>query len=262
MPNCKSSSKYKTIMPSILLVALIAGCPTAFAEQGWKLTQTAHFLGPQTTIVSKKGISIDAPEYGLRFVVTAPSYKLLVINDRQKIYALEDYSEWNAQTARLRSHTLAGTLPTLKKGPASVASMKAEEYLVKYFRNLKDPALPTVNGVTYDTELYVAKNLVVPRQFSEVFTLAGGIPCNLGFPIRLVRHYGRGRSDVEYDTFKVQPVKVAVDTKVPRDYRKAEDAMSVFMSPMRQMQSFGQGAGGMPFGGSRSPAPATSGQKH
>lgn len=220
MSKCKSQALVFSILAGGLLDLAIAA-PLLAGEPGWILTQDSDYYGTCRAEVSAKGFKLESRKLGMVMYTLPPKWDVVSINDKSKIYCAGPLSEWK-RTFTFRTRELKSKHQRqVKKGKTgTIAGLNAVQYLL--VRNERRESTKTV-------DFWVARDIKVPQEASELIAIASGLPSNLGVPLRMTTDK-LGHKVVMLDTLKSQRAPVSpASYQIPKGYKKVTSFMAMLL---------------------------------
>lgn len=208
-----------------LLGALITLAPKALAEdKGWIFTQRSTQMGDQYVYVSPAGIKVVSPKLSCNIVTTAPNWDVTFYNDKTRTFYVTTFEKWQRE---IQEHAGARdlTAQNWNRGTASqIAGMRASQYVIQPGNN----SAARRKGVK-EAECWVADEVRVPYQISEMISRAYGLPNTSSFPLRISVVEG-GANKQQLDTYRAQAYAIPASYfGVPQGYTRVESKAEVML---------------------------------
>jgi hypothetical protein len=187
---------------TFLLGALIALAPAAMAdERGWVLTQRSDKIGDQYVYVAPTGVKLVNPKIGYNIILCAPDWNVCMFNDKTKTFYSASYDAWMKEVSK----AVGGKGNELKSGHwakgsiGSVAGLKATTYTMQGGGAQKHLRTATC---------WVANEIIVPSQITELLAQTYGLPDNKAYPLKLNCVDNSGKLNVMLDTYNSQVCQI------------------------------------------------------
>lgn len=221
------------------ILAGFIGLQPVHAEVGWELFQTSRFVGKggQYMWVTPSGLKTTESTTGLNVVMRAPSWEVIMYNDQTKKFHKTNMQQW-VSTMKQRKGVPSLEGATWKRGRQGVvAGQPAFEFIVDKFPQFRQPV--SVKGKTIKkvpnklatASFWVAGNIAVPTQVSQMIAKFYGVPDSQRVPLRLVTtDIGKTKPEVQMDTIRVRQFNVPDSLfSVPRGYTQTRSEAEVFL---------------------------------
>lgn len=202
--------------------------PTGKNVDVWELKQTSNMVGPITCLISPQAVRLRAEKMGITWMFKAPKWDAYLFNTETKNYCSFPYSEWKDK---------AFFMPSQKSNRAKsdLAQMKVEKTgktLSIAGSKATEVGLIRQNGTKYG-ELWMANDIVAPKQFAEVVGSMVMVPIKTGgTPLRAAIFKERAGKIVQVlDT--TSATKKSLDSCVfepMKGFNKVKDEMALLFA--------------------------------
>lgn len=229
----------KSAIGSLLaLCALGSAIPADAAEAGWAVTQMskeASLSGSLTLYVTPTGMRSMDPKSGLNMFTKGPNWTIAIFNDKtRRIFQ----SPLNAWLTSFKARGLSGRFDgaTWRRGREStIAGMRAYEFVMDHPPPIRTNAkqlngkMKSFGGLA-SASLWVAADIQVPPQVSDLISKLYGVPDVQRIPLKLIMvEKGKG-PHVAVDTIRVGRVNVPETVfATPRGYQPVRTDQEVLI---------------------------------
>lgn len=199
--------------------------PTGKNVDVWELKQTSKMVGPIKCLISPDAVRIRAEKMGITWMFKAPKWDAYLFNTETKNFCSFPYSQWKDRMFFMPSQknnkakSDISQMQVKKTGQSlNISGSKAYEF-----------ALNKPDGTRYG-ELWMANNIVAPKQFSEVVGSMVMVPIKTGgTPLRAGLFQQRAGKIVQvFDTTSVTKRSVDACVFEPlKGYNKVKDEMAL-----------------------------------
>jgi len=146
----------------------------------WELKQTSKMVGPISCLISPQAVRIRAEKMGITWMFKSPKWDAYLFNTETKNYCSFPYEQWKDKVFFMPSNKTT-------KAKSDIQQMKVEKTgktLTISGAKAYEVALIRQNGTKYG-ELWMATDIVAPKQFSEVVGSMVMVPIKTaGTPLR------------------------------------------------------------------------------
>lgn len=229
----KTAGNLKTLTRALFaLTALIfvsGGNPAQADERGWVLTQRSTKFGDAYIYISPSGLKMVSPKLGATVVTCAPGWSVAMYNDKTRQFYSTTFQKWtsdlNEKMAK-RGESLAEK-PWVRGGVGGVSGLKATQY------SIQNASISARAGGKRSTvsaaDCWVADEIQVPHQVSEMISKAYGLPNTRSFPLR-ISMVENGAPSVVLDTYYSKSCNIPSSWySVPAGYGRASSEAEVMM---------------------------------
>jgi hypothetical protein len=215
------------------LAATVGSAMSAFAEQGYVLTQRSTKMGDQYLYVSSEGIKISNPKAGFNLVSQAPNWDITLFNDKTHCFYQTTADSYRQQLQGRTGDTEFKNSTWSKMGDTYLLNMKATEYRMgsKTIRQ-KTRSGQLVNKTITGAQYWVAADIQIPPKLTDLLAAAYGLPTQQSqcIPLRL-KYSDGGKENLVLDTYRVDkaPIPVAYFAR-PQGYKPVTSDAEVMMN--------------------------------
>jgi hypothetical protein len=202
--------------------------PTGKNIEVWELKQTSKMVGPINCLISPQAVRLRAEKMGITWMFKAPKWDAYLFNTETRNYCSFPYAEWKDKVFFMPSQKTS-------KAKSEISQMKVEKTgktITIAGAKAYEVALVRPTGTRYG-ELWMATDIVAPKQFSEVVGSMVMVPIKTGgAPLRASMFQQRvGKIMPAFDT--TSAVKKSVDTCVfepMKGFNKVKDEMALLFA--------------------------------
>ena len=229
----KSSSVRLIAALACSLAFTIGTAISAFAEQGYVLTQRSTKMGDQYLYISSEGIKITNPKAGFNLVSQAPNWDITLFNDKTRCFYQTTADNYRAKLQGRTGDTEFKNSSWSKMGDTYLLNMKATEFRMgaKTVRQ-KNKAGQLVNKTITGAQYWVASDILIPPKLTDLLAAAYGLPTQQSqcIPLRLKYNDGN-KENLVLDTYRVNkaPIPVAYFA-TPQGYKPVTSDAEVMMN--------------------------------
>lgn len=205
--------------------------PAQADEPGWGLLIRSPHVGIVYLYITSEGFAIVVKETGAKFVTHAPDWRLVMYNDKTKVYYVERLQDLQNITStkqrKLTDQAKRATLQSAKAGrTATIAGLPATQY----FLNTYSP-----DAGERQAEVWITRAISPPAQLHKTFEKIFNIDMSSnafpkGLPLRIKVADDAGKRDVLYDTLNCQKQVIhTASFNYPKDYKPVDSELAVLM---------------------------------
>lgn len=225
---------WSKVLPALSLLGVLTGVSLALAphaqadSRGWVLTQRSSNFGDAYIYISPEGLRMVSPKMGCTIVTCAPGWAVTFYNERTRQYYTSTFEKWNqevTQRMQSRGQSLADR-PWSRGGISGVAGLKATQFSI---RNASVGSRAGHRQQVSAADCWVADEIQVPHQISEMISHTYGLPNTRSFPLR-ISLVQNGAPTVALDTYRSQTCAIPTTYfGVPQGFTRVSSQAEVMM---------------------------------
>lgn len=195
-------------------------------QNGWAFLQKSEQVGTWRVYLTESGLQAINDEMGAHIVTKAPQWNLAVYNSKTKVYYLttvKDFQMSFQQNTKYKNRTKFVSKQAARRGTQGViANMRATQYFVD----------APINGGARQAEVWVATDIHIPAQLSELFEkMYGSSLGNLGaMPLRFSYIDESGKKTMVMNTMTGQQQVIQMASfDYPTHFKRVDTAVAVLI---------------------------------
>lgn len=221
----KSWTNLLTAVALLVFSQQLPACQ-AQSQQGWAFLQKSEQVGTWRVYLSQTGLQALNNEMGVTIVTKSPQWNLALYNSKTKVYYLSTVKDWEVQfqtNPKYRTRAKFVSKQAARKGTTGmIAGMRATQYFVD----------APINGGARQAEVWVATDVKIPKELSELFEkLYGSSLGNLGsMPLRFSYIDESGKKTMVMNTLQGRPETIQVASfNYPTHFKRVDSEIAVFV---------------------------------
>ena len=200
--------------------------------QGWALQQDNPHTGMWHVYLSSAGMAAVNKKMGCTLVTKAPTWNVVMYNDKTKVYFLSPLSEWKGASIKASASGTKGKNQAYKtmlveKKPkklkeGTILGHKASQYLTD---NLASTGLKKV-------EFWVTPDVQAPPELKQVFSKIYGVGLSsmAGLPLKVSYIDENGKRTPVFTTIKIDAQLIPLSSfTYPASYKRVDSEIAVLM---------------------------------
>lgn len=222
--------RWNSLLVAGLILGMLSNPLAARAdEQGHGMILNSPHAGMLYLYVTPNGIALVFPKTGAKIVLHSPDWKVVMYNDKSKVYYIESMEEvTNLDTrsarrgrAQLARHASANSIRKGKTAP--IANMNATQYLIHTMSD-SGPKL---------AETWITQDFTPPKQLIDLLGKLFRIEtANFpkGMPLRVKLSDDAGKRDLIFDTLKCETQMIkSASFSYPAGYKRVDNEIAVLV---------------------------------
>ncbi len=202
--------------------------PTGKKVEVWELKQTSKLVGPINCLISPEAVRIRAEKMGITWMFKAPQWDAYLFNTETKNFCTFPYAVWKDKVFFMPSNKTTRAKSEIQQMKVAKTGKTQQIGGAPAY----EVALTRTTGAKYG-EIWMASNIVAPKQFSEVVGSMVMVPIKTGgTPLRAAMFQQRAGKIVQvFDTNTV--AKKTVDSSMfepLKGYNKVKDEMALLFA--------------------------------
>lgn len=223
----------KWLLSASLVLAVLINPTLAVKadEPGHGMILNSPHAGMLYLYVTANGIALVFPKTGAKIVLHAPNWKVVMYNDKSKVYYIESMEEVSNLDSRGNKHghgasALArhASANTIRKGKEMmIANMHATQYLIHTMSD-SGPKL---------AETWITQDFMPPPQLIELLGKLFRIETQnfpKGMPLKVKLSDDAGKRDLIFDTLKCEAQNIkSASFNYPPGYKRVDNEIAVLV---------------------------------
>lgn len=208
----------------LIISQQLPACPQNL--QGWAFLQKSEQVGTWRVYLAETGLQAVNAEMGVTIVTKAPQWNLAVYNTKTKVYYLstvKDFQVHFQQNPKFKNRAKFISKQAPRQGRQdTIANMRATQYFVD----------APINGGARQAEVWVATDVRIPSQLSELFSkMYGSSLSNLGaMPLKFSYIDESGKKTTVMETLQGRPQTIQVASfNYPTHFKRVDSEIAVFV---------------------------------
>jgi len=199
-------------------------------EPGHGMILNSPHVGLLYLYVTQGGIAVVFPKTGAKIVLHAPQWKVVMYNDKSKVYYVESIDDMTNLDTRVSKHGRAAQIArransnSIRKGKtAQIAKLTATQYLIHTMSD-SGPKL---------AETWITQDFTPPKQLIDLLGKLFRIETSnfpKGMPLRVKLSDDAGKRDLIFETLKCEPQMIkSASFSYPTNYKRVDNEIAVLV---------------------------------
>jgi hypothetical protein len=198
--------------------------PALAVNEGRALEQFSDISGEISVIWTKDAVRVNFKKYDVVFITRAPAWRVIVFSDSTKRYCESTLEQFRGRFGQAHYRRDKNDKVLKANKTTKIAGLNASEYILA--RAKKSGAI----DLSDMGEMWMTKELNMPRPIGKLLSEVASMPANLGIPVRAIRVRNRGITVKTLDTLAYHKVPINADTfSWPKGYMKVSDEVAVLI---------------------------------
>ncbi len=200
-------------------------------EPGHGMILNSPHVGLLYLYVTQGGIAVVFPKTGAKIVLHAPQWKVVMYNDKSKVYYVESIDDMTNLDTRSKNHGgMAAQIArransnSIRKGKtAEIAKLTATQYLIHTMSD-SGPKL---------AETWITTDFTPPKQLIDLLGKLFRIETSnfpKGMPLRVKLSDDAGKRDLIFETLKCEAQQIkSASFSYPTNYKRVDNEIAVLV---------------------------------